>query len=146
MRDEGGQLGGIEGLAFGVLIFVIGTLIIANAWGAIDAKLAAASAAREATRAYVESAVAGRADDEARQAAARVIEGYGRDPSRMTVRRDSGTFGRCERVTLTVEYRATLGAVPLLGRTARTFVAAARHSELVDPYRSGVPGEAHCVD
>lgn len=145
MRDERGQLGGIEGVAFGVLVFVVGTLIIANAWAAIDAKLAAASAAREAARAYVESVDPTGADAAARRAAAEALEGYGRDPARMTLKHDAGSSGRCDRITFTVEYPVTLGAIPIIGRPARTFVAASRHSELVDPYRSGLAGEAHCV-
>ena len=32
VKDESGQLGGLEGLAFGVLIFVMGTLVVVNAW------------------------------------------------------------------------------------------------------------------
>jgi anti-sigma-K factor RskA len=146
MSDERGQLGGIEGVAFGVLVFVIGTLIIANAWAAIDAKLAAASAAREAARAYVESTDPAVADEAAHDAAAEALAGYGRDPNRMVVKHDAGTLGRCDRVTFTVEYPVTLGAIPLVGRPAKTFVAASRHSELVDPYRSGLSGESHCVE
>ena len=42
-------------LPFGVLIFVVGSLLIANAWAVVDAKLATTAAAREAARAYVES-------------------------------------------------------------------------------------------
>jgi hypothetical protein len=144
MTDERGQLGGLEGLAFGVLVFVIGTLVIANAWAVVDAKLAASSAAREAARAYVESS-ADDADAAASAAATDAIRGYGRDPERMTVGHDEGVFARCRRITFAVEYRLSLGSVPLLNRAAMTFVAAARHSELVDPYRTGVPGEASCV-
>ena len=145
MRDEAGQLGGLEGLAFGVLVFVMGTLIVVNAWAVIDGKLAAASAAREAARAFVE-ANRDTADDEANKAAAAAIAGYGRDPQRMDVSHSATTFGRCERVTFTVEYKVSLTAVPLLKRPGTTFVAAARHSEIVDPFRSGLPGEARCVD
>ncbi|HZN13749.1 MAG TPA: hypothetical protein VFB78_05755 [Acidimicrobiales bacterium] len=146
MRDERGQLGGIEGVAFGVLVFVIGTLIVADAWAAIDAKLAAASAAREAARAYVEAPDAETADARATDAAARAVAGYGRDPDRMALRHEAVPFERCQRVTFTVQYRVSLGVIPIIDRPARTFVATARHSELVDPYRSGLPGEAHCVE
>src|SRR5207249_6381933 len=98
MKREQGQLGGFEGLAFGVLVFVMGTLVIANAWAAIDAKVATAAAAREAARAYVESSST-HADDDAIEAARHAIEGYGRDPSRMRLTHDGGPFGRCRRVT-----------------------------------------------
>jgi hypothetical protein len=143
-RSESGQLGGIEGVAFGLLVFVVGSLIIANAWSVIDAKLAASAAAREAARAFVESDAAG-ADEAALSAARAALEGYGRDPDRMQVVRDGTGFGRCQRVTFEVEYPVALGAVPLIGRAAMTFVAAARHSEVVDPFRDGLPGEARCA-
>ena len=41
-RGEDGQVGGIEALVFGLLVLVLGTLVVANAWGVIDAKVAAA--------------------------------------------------------------------------------------------------------
>ena len=52
---ERGAIAGIEALSFGMLLFVAGTLFIANIWAVIDAKLAVTSAAREATRAFVEA-------------------------------------------------------------------------------------------
>src|SRR3954447_14686723 len=67
-HDERGQVGGLEALAFGLLIFVIGTLIVANAWAVVDAKFAVESAARQAARNYVEP---GHADVEAAAAAQR---------------------------------------------------------------------------
>ena len=45
----------MEVLPFGFLMFVSVTLLLANAWAVIDAKLAVSAAAREAVRAYVES-------------------------------------------------------------------------------------------
>lgn len=144
MRDERGQLGGIEGVAFGVLVFVAGTLVVANAWGVVDAKLAAAAAAREAARAYVEAAPDD-ATSRANDAAAAALAGYGRDPRRMRLAFDTQSYGRCQRVTLTVEYPVSVGSIPLLNRPAATFTAAARHSEIIDPYRNGLPGDATCA-
>lgn len=146
MKDERGQLGGLEGIAFGVLVFVVGTLVIANAWAVIDAKLAASAAAREAARAYVEALDQHDAEAAAADAARAALAGYGREPDRMRLLRTTGSFGRCQRVTFAVEYPVALGAVPLLDRPAVSFVAAARHSEIVDPFRDGVPGEASCVN
>jgi hypothetical protein len=145
VRGEHGQLGGLEGLAFGVLVFVMGTLVVANAWATIDAKLAAAAASREAARAYVEAGTSAEADTAASNAAAEALRGYGRDPGHMAVHRVGDTFSRCDRVTFVVEYPVPLAAVPLIGRGRHTFTATARHSEVVDPYRTGLSGEAHCV-
>ena len=103
----------MEALAFGLLIFVLGTLAIANAWGVIDAKMAAAGAAREAVRAFVEAPDASQAAALANSAAADAISAEGRNPARMELAM-SGTFARCSRVIATVTYRVPLVSVPLL--------------------------------
>lgn len=140
--DESGAVGGIEVLPFGFLVFVAGTLLLANAWGAIEGKVAASAAAREAARAYVESAgPAGAALAEAEAAAAAAIEGHGRDPARMALRPVGPlSFERCARITLEVTYEVATVDVPWIGAFGDGFVStSARHSEVVDPYRSGLP-------
>lgn len=143
-RDEAGQVGGVEGAIFGVLVFVFGTLVVVNAWAVVDAKLAASSAAREATRSYVEARSASEAGTSAQLAAEEAIRGHGRQVDRMGLRSIDGRFARCARVTLEATYRVPLLAVPVLGRRGAGFTVAARHSEVVDPYRSGLAGEAAC--
>ena len=141
-RREDGQVAGIEGAVFGVLVLIIGILVVANAWAVVDAKLAASAAAREAARAFVESDGAS-ADVDAVSAARSTIEAHGRDPGRASVDLGDATFARCARVTATVRYEGTLAAIPLL-RNLRGFTVTATHSEVVDPYRSGIAGEAAC--
>lgn len=144
-RDERGQVGGIEGVIFGVLIFVLGTLLVANAWGVIDAKLAASSAAREAARTYAEAPSGDDAWPAARAAAREAIEGHGRDWGRTSVDPPQGVrFERCERFIVEVRYDVPLVAIPLLGQHGTGIEVRARHSEIVDPYRSGLPGTAKC--
>ena len=143
-RDERGQAGGLEALVFGVLVFVFGTLVVANAWAVIDAKLAAGSAVREAARSYVEASSSDEAGAAAQQAAEEAMRGHGRRVDRMALERTGGSFTRCARVTLQVRYRVPLVAVPLVGGRSGGFTVAARHSEVVDPYRSGPGGEATC--
>jgi hypothetical protein len=140
--DETGAVGGIEVLPFGFLVFVAGTLLLANAWGAVEGKGAASAAAREAARAYVEST--GPADvalAEAHAAAAAAIEGHGHDPARMRLRPVGPlSFERCSRATFEVTYDVATVEVPWIGAFGNGFVStSARHSEVVDPYRSGVP-------
>ena len=53
-RGDAGQVGGIEALPFGLLVFVVGALLIANAWAVVDAKFATDAAARQAVRTFVE--------------------------------------------------------------------------------------------
>lgn len=144
-RDEAGQVGGLEAVVFGVLVFVVGTLVIVNAWGVIDAKLAVGAAAREAARAYVEATNARDAAAAAQDAAIASMRGHGRDPDRMTVRVVAGGFSRCDRVTIEVRDPVPLLVVPWIGRAGAGFTAAARYSEVVDPYRRGLAGTARCA-
>jgi len=144
---EGGQVGGVEGVVFGVLIFVLGTLVIANAWGVADAKMAASAAAREGARAFVESEGPTVQDalSEARMAADEAIAGFGRDPAKMRLAtEEEPLLLRCARVTVRVEYPVPLIRIPVLGRHGSGFTARARHSEIVDPFRSGLSDRSRC--
>ena len=143
-RDQSGQVGGVEALVFGVLVFVLGTMLVVNAWGVIDSKMAATSAAREAARTYVEASSAAAAATTAEQAAREAIVGHGRDRARMELELVAGRFSRCARVTFEVRYQVPLVAIPLLGQHGSGLTVRARHSEVVDPYRSGLPGRAAC--
>lgn len=141
-RDETGAVGGIEVLPFALLVFVAGTLLLANAWAVVEGKVAASAAAREAARAYVESGgPEGAAADEAAAAARAAIEGHGRDPGRMELEAvEPLSFERCARATFEVRYSVATVNVPWIGAFGGGLVTtSARHSEVVDPYRSGVP-------
>lgn len=143
--DDAGQ-GGIEGLVFGVAVFVFGTLVVTNAWGVIDAKAAATAAVREATRSFVESSAGSTAAAlaEAHAAGEEAIAGYGRDPQLMELVPEAAALERCARVTMRVEYPVPLVAIPAIGRVGRGFTATGRHSEIVDPLRSGLPDRGTC--
>jgi hypothetical protein len=151
-RGEQGQAGGVETLAFGVLVFVVGALVVANAWAVIDAKLAVASAAREATRAYAE-APATLTPDEAlaasHAAADAAFKGHRdstRGPELRLVAGEGASRERCARVTAEVSVRVPTVTLPWVGRFGRGFRVVARHSEIVDPFRSGLSGTASCAD
>lgn len=143
-RREDGAIGGIEVIPFGFLIFVVGTLIVANAWAVVDAKLAVEQAAREATRAYVEADAAsasGAADAAGRSA----IAGGGRDPSRLRVSGGAPVFERCAVATFTTSYAVPLVSLPFIGGWGGDGVTVVgRHQELVDPYRSGLGRAGGC--
>lgn len=141
---EGGFAGGWEVLPFGVLIFVIAVLMITNAWAVIDAKLAASAAAREAARAYVEAptaAAAGRAADSAGKDA---FASYGRNPDALDLGLLGGSFARCSRVTFSARYEVPSIALPFGLGFGSPMTVTARHSEIVDPLRSGLPPENDC--
>jgi hypothetical protein len=142
--DDRGQVGGVEALPFGVLIFVAGALLVANAWAVIDAKLAVTAAAREGARAYVEAAGASEAESAAIDAADAEITARGRDSARATVAVAAGGFSRCAMVTLEVAYVVPTLTLPFVGSWGNGMRVTARHGEIVDPYRNGPEGEADC--
>lgn len=146
-HGDGGQVAGIEALPFGVLTFVIGSLLVANAWAVVDAKLAVSAAAGEAARVYVESPDQATAARRAHDAAAGTVDGHGRNADRMqlTIDHEQGAvWGRCVRITATARYVVPAVTLPWIGGYGRGFEAVSSHSEIVDPYRGGLEGEAQC--
>lgn len=144
-RDERGMVAGAEALMLGFLVFVLGTLLVANTWAVIDAKLAVTAAAREAARAYVEAPDAATAATSAQGAADAALTAHGRTGG-AALRVDGDAFGRCARVTVTAEYDVTLAAIPVLATSGRSLTVTGRHSEIVDPYRDAGPGgPARCT-
>jgi hypothetical protein len=147
-RGDAGQVGGIEALPFGLLVFVVGALLIANAWAVVDAKFATDAAARQAVRTFVEGTDTPSAQRDAIDAGLAAIEGHGRDPGRATVEPvGEAVLQRCERVTFAAEYEVPALSLPFIGGYGTApFRVCSTHSELVDPFRSGVPGSAEaCV-
>jgi hypothetical protein len=144
-RDEAGQVAGIEAVPFGLLVFVVGALLVSNAWAVVDAKTTAAAAAREATRAYVEAPAGSDALALARAAAEEAVRGAGRDPARLTLTPESAEVARCRRVTFVASYPVPAVTVPWVGGYGEGFTATARHSEIVDPYRTGLPLGSSCA-
>ena len=141
---DAGQVGGIEALPFGLLIFVVGSLLIANAWAVVDAKFATDAAARQAVRTFVEGTDEETARREAIAAGLEAIEGHGRDPDRATIASvGSASLARCDRVTFEAEYEIPAVSLPFIGGYGQApFRVRSAHSELVDPFRSGVAGTA----
>jgi Flp pilus assembly protein TadG len=133
LRGDRAFVGGAEAMIFGVLVFVLGSLLVVSLWATVAAKIAVTAAAHEAARAFVEAPDDASAHRDADRAAVNVLEAHHRQlagPIEI-----SGAFVRCAQVTVTV--RAELPAVSLgwLGGLGRRTVTA-RTSEVVDPYRS----------
>ena len=133
-------------LPFGFLFFVAGTLLIANAWAFVDARMAVSSAAREAARAYVEAPDESTANRRAVERAHESLAAYGRDGDAATVHlpETSAGFARCARVRVTIEYDVPALVIPFIGGFGELAAVRATHTELVDPFRSGLAGEAAC--
>jgi CBS domain containing-hemolysin-like protein len=154
--NDGGQVAGIEALPFGLLIFVVGSLLVLNLWQVIDAKLAVDGAARESVRTFVEADVASAgtdavdaAEQAARRAGAASLDARGLDASQADVTllplEGAGGqtgFSRCARATFEVHYQVPMLTLPWIGGLGDGIDVTSRHSELIDPLRSGVPGAA----
>ena len=139
--SEDGQVGGIEAIAFGVLVLVLGVLIIGNAWGVIDARIAAGEAARErrtfatapATTDAQADGLAWRGDGD--------LGPVRMDPSGDHDPTDVGVVRPVRVVTYEVSIPVPAIPLPWLASGLSLFPATATDSEQVDPYRSGVPGQ-----
>lgn len=138
-----GVVGGIEVLPFGLLIFVGGALLIANAWAVVDAKLTVEASAREAGRAYGEAPDGDRAARAADAAARDVIANAGRNPERLILER-RGRFERCQVVEHTATYRVPALTIPFVGGFGQGTTVVGRHREVVDPFRAGLGGSDSC--
>jgi hypothetical protein len=135
-------VGGLEAIPFGLLVFVVAVLVVANAWAVIDVKMAVTAAAREAARTWVEGD--GELDD-AVAAAVEAIEGHGRDPARLDVELSAPTgFGRCATVVARARYVVPAVPLPWTGGFGDGIEVSASHSERIDPFRDGLSGAARC--
>lgn len=142
-----GQAGGAEVLPLAFLTFVVAMLVIVNAWGVVDADLATTSAAREAIRAFVEAPDEPTAFASADAAARAAVEGHGRKAATTTVSiayvGESG-WSRCSRVAITVRHPMPAVRVPIIGGYGHGFDVTATDTEIIDPYRGGLGGDARC--
>ncbi len=135
--DDRGFVAGSDFLIFGVLAFVLGSMLIMNVWAVIDASLAVSAAAREGARTYVESDPA-TAWPDAQARMNDVMASYGRDDRAITTSAPSiGTYERCAVVTITAEYELALIDLPIFGDFGSLTTIDASHSERIDAYRSG---------
>lgn len=138
---ELGVVGGLEALAFGVLVFVVGTLVVLNAWAVVDAKFASSAAAREAVRAVV-SAEPGTGPDElsrrASVAAHQAVAAHGYGPDRVTITPGSPMrLERCAEIAIDVRVRVHATLVPGAWST-RSYDVGSSHEDVMDPFRSGL--------
>jgi hypothetical protein len=140
--DQGGEAGavaGLEALAFGVLVFVIGTLLVANLWAAVDGRSAADGAARAAARAVVASAPGDDLAAVARTAAVDALTAHGVPADRVTEVGLAGALVRCGVVEVTVAHRVPLVVLPRVGARRAAVTVRATHAAVVDPFASGLP-------
>ena len=146
--DDRGQVAGVESLPLGVLLFVLGALLVANAWAVVDAKMAVTSAAREAARTFVEADDLDGARLAAAHAAREAVRAYGRNPDRLVLAGgdEPDALARCHVVTFTASYQVPAISLPLIGGFGDGFLVHASHTEIVDAFRDRADdgGEARC--
>lgn len=143
LRGDHGQVGSIEVLPFGLLIFVLGSLLVANAWAVVDAKFATDAAAREAARTYVEASDPAAGLKDARRAGEDALTGHGRSNGAVEPAA-TPSLSRCETVTFEATITVPALTLPWIGGFGDGFEVRSTHSEVVDPFRSGLTGEATC--
>ncbi len=136
---EQGMVAGLEALAFGVLVFVFGTLMVLHGWAVVDARFATSAAAREAVRAVTQAPVDATtvelemaATSAATQALA--AHGYAVAPTLVDT---ALTRQRCATVAVTVELEVGAGVVPGIGPPV-SYPVRSRYAEVVDPFRAGL--------
>ena len=147
-------MAGGEAVLLGVLVFVSGTLLMLSMWTLVDAKLAVEAAAREATRALVESPGAVLTGGTVDEVDARVLA-TDTAVSAMTAQRGApgagaaswslvdvlvdGTYERCAEVVVTVRITVDTPRLPFVGRRLTAGTIEGSHVERVEPYRADVP-------
>jgi hypothetical protein len=166
--EEDGLSAGAEALVFGVLVFVVGGIIMLNGWAVLDAHFAVNAAAREATRTIVDAGAVERTAmvgggverieaGTAYRVAVETMSGHGKDPAtlpdpdgfvvRLADDPWSGAGGppeRCARVTVEVTYPVQGIRLPIIGGWQTPVRAEGQHTEIIDPFRSGLTGRADC--
>ena len=82
----------------------------------------------------------------ASSAARSAIQSAGRNPEQLVLIQLDGTLNRCQTVRFQASYQVPAIRIPWVGGFGDGFTATARHAELVDPYRTGVPSAVNdCV-
>lgn len=135
--DDRGFVAGAEMLIFGVLAFVMGSLLIVNVWNVIDANFAVSAAAREGARTYTE-ADPDVAWSQSRARMIEVMDEFDRGDRAVAPSSPSlGSYRRCAVVTVTAGYDVALVRIPLFGQFGTMTRVEASHSSRIDAYRSG---------
>lgn len=137
LLDERGFVAGADMLIFGVLAFVMGSLLVVNVWNVIDASFAVSAAAREGARTFTESDP-DTAWAESQSRMLEVMDEYGRSDRAVSPQLPNvGSYERCAVITVTAEYDVALVRLPIFGQFGTMTRVSASHSERIDAYRSG---------
>lgn len=142
LRSEGGFSAGAEVILVGSLIFVVTWVIGINSWNLLTADMAVQAAAKEGARAFVEAQPG---SEHAAATTAVTNAATAMDRPTIELRELSGNLVRCERITVTTGVSIDLLMAPFIQWSPGTVDVSDVHSEVVDPFRSGLPGTAGCA-
>ena len=143
--SEAGQAGA-EAVAIALLLGITIILLFANVWILVDAKMRVSEAAREGARAVVEASSPAQMTRATAQAAgAEALSGTSRlvGTPEFFVEPIDG-FGRCARMVVRVRTRIRTLTLPFVGKWSPDYEVQSRHTEIIDPFRSGLDGELNC--
>lgn len=141
LANERGQAGA-EVIVGGVVMIIAITLVLTNVWAVLDTKMMANDAARASAQAYIDEDDGPSANAVAEATAERQLQP--RFGSAWKAIPLVNRFGRCESIAVRVEIKVGLIAVPFIGSVGGTKIVSSTHRTRIDPYRSGLLGEAAC--
>lgn len=142
-RSQVGAVGGAEGLLFGMLVLVAGSIVVVNLWAVIDTRAALDAAAREYLRTYTEQSDVVTARGRADQALAQVLRARGTEPARVRVATSlPNGFGPCALVQVEVSTSVSGVQAPFLDRLGSVDVHVV-HRELIDAHEEVTPDAAY---
>lgn len=142
-RGQGGVLAGSDGLLFGMLVLVAGSLLVLHLWATVDARAALDAAAREYLRTYTEQVDAAEAATTAERAARDALRARGATWAGASIEAPSpAAFGPCAPATVSMTVELPAVSLPFLdGLGAR--VVTVEHTELIDAHRDLAPGPGY---
>lgn len=142
-RNQGGFVGGADGVLFGLLLMVAGSLAVLNIWSMIDTRAALDAAAREYMRSYTEASTPQEARSAGEQAAFDVLLRRGSPLSGVRITApDAGRFGPCSPAAVTIEAEAPAARLPFLDDLGARRLRVS-HREIVDPHREMTSGPTY---
>lgn len=142
-RGQAGVLAGSDGLLFGMLVMVAGSLLVLHLWATVDARAALDAAAREYLRTYTEQVDAAEAATAAERAARDALRARGATWTDASIEAPApAAFGPCAPATVTMAVELPAVTLPFLdGLGARTVTV--EHTELIDAHRELAAGSGY---
>lgn len=141
--SERGAVAGLEGVMFGLLVLLAGTVLVVNAWSVLQTRRTLDGAAREYLRAYTQADSPAQARLAANLALDEVLRGErGRGTDITVTAPDPALFGPCASASVTLATTVPAARLPFVGTMASTEVVV-DHTELVDAHREMTTGAAY---